>query len=501
MIVQGYNPRTGEPIGEPVAKTTDSEVDGIVSAAAAAFEVWSATPAADRAVVLEAVADALDAESELLIATADGETALGLPRLTTELKRTTNQLRLFGEVLREGSYVEATIDSPNPDIIPPRPNLRRVLRPLGTIAVFSASNFPFAFSVAGGDTASALAAGCAVVVKAHSAHPGTSRETARVVTAALAAAGAPSGVFDIVYGTHAGVALIQHPRVRAVGFTGSTGGGRALFDIAQGRPDPIPFYGELGSVNPAVVLPDAAASRPAEIASAFAASLTMGVGQFCTNPGLLFAPAALVEPLAEAVTASNGGAMLNERMSDAYRSSTETLAGGDLVADVATGSRPEDGWTAAPRLFTVPLATFVDNLEKLTEEHFGPAGIVVTYDDPAELLDVLPKLPGTLTGTVHSDPTEHPLAGQVAEALRKVAGRLVFNGWPTGVAVAWGMHHGGPWPSTTNPLHTSVGATSIRRWIAPVTYQSWPDELLPAELQDANPLGIPRRVDGVLGTH
>ena len=501
MIVQGYNPRTGEAIGEPVAKTTDSEVDGIASAAAAAFEAWSATPAAGRAVVLEAVADALDAEAELLIATADGETALGVPRLTTELKRTTNQLRLFGEVLREGSYVEATIDSPDPDIIPPRPNLRRVLRPLGTVAVFSASNFPFAFSVAGGDTASALASGCSVVVKAHSAHPGTSRETARVVTAALAAAGAPAGVFGIVYGTHAGVALIQHPVVRAVGFTGSTGGGRALFDIAQGRPDPIPFYGELGSVNPAVILPGAAGTRASELATAFAQSLTMGVGQFCTNPGLLFAPAALVPLLGSAVAASHGGAMLNERMCDAYQTSTDAMASGDLVTEVSVGDKPAEGWSVAPRLFTVPLAVFAENLEKLTEEHFGPAGLVVTYDDPAELLGVLAQLPGTLTGTVHADPSDHEVAGQVAEVLRRVAGRLVFNGWPTGVAVAWAMHHGGPWPSTTNPLHTSVGATSVRRWIAPVTYQSWPDELLPDELKDANPLGIPRRVDGVLGTH
>lgn len=498
--VQGYNPRTGQPIGEAVAKTSDGEVDRVVTAAASAFPAWSARPATERATVLDAVADALDAESELLVATADGETALGVPRLTVELKRTTNQLRLFGEVLREGSYVEATIDSPNPDTIPPRPNLRRVLRPLGTVGVFSASNFPFAFSVAGGDTASALAAGNAVVAKAHSAHPGTSRDTARVVTAALAAAGAPDGVFGIVYGTRSGVALVQHPLVRAVGFTGSTGGGRALFDLAQGRPDPIPFYGELGSVNPAVVLPDAAAAKADEVAAGFAQSLTMGVGQFCTNPGLLFAPASLVDALAAAVTASSGGAMLNERMCDSYQGGTESLAAGGLVALVATGDKPADGWSVAPRLFTVPIEVFAENLEKLTEEHFGPAGIVVTYSDPAALLDVLPTLPGTLTGTVHATDAEHELAGQVAEALRRIAGRLIYNAWPTGVAVAWSQHHGGPWPSTTNPLHTSVGATSIRRWIAPVSYQSWPDELLPPELQDANPLGIPRRLDGVLGT-
>ncbi|HEX7308938.1 aldehyde dehydrogenase (NADP(+)) [Lentzea sp.] len=497
--VQGYDPRTGEPFGEPVAKTPDSEVDRIASAAAVAFSAWSVAPAADRAVVLEEVADALDAESSLLVSTADSETALGVPRLTTELKRTTNQLRLFAEVLREGSYVEATLDSANPDIIPPRPVLRRVLRPLGTVAVFSASNFPFAFSVAGGDTASALASGCSVVVKAHSAHPSTSRETARVVVDALRAAGAPEGLFGIVYGTEAGVALVKHPDVRAVGFTGSTGGGRALFDIAQGRPDPIPFYGELGSVNPTVILPGAA--RGEDIATGFAQSLTMGVGQFCTNPGLVFAPEELVPALGEAVAATSGGAMLNERMCDSYTASTDALAASDLVSVVSTGTRQDEAWAVSPRLFSVPLAVFEENLEKLTEEHFGPAALVVTYSSPAELHPVLAKLPGTLTGTVHAAESDHAEAGEVAEVLRRVAGRLIFNAWPTGVAVAWGQHHGGPWPATTNPLHTSVGATSIRRWIAPVTYQSWPDALLPAELQDANPLGIPRRVDGVLGVH
>ncbi|MDT7783340.1 MAG: NADP-dependent aldehyde dehydrogenase, partial [Pseudonocardiales bacterium] len=438
---------------------------------------------------------ALDAESSLLVSTADGETALGVPRLTTELKRTTNQLRLFAEVLREGSYVEATLDSANPDIIPPRPVLRRVLRPLGTVAVFSASNFPFAFSVAGGDTASALASGCSVVVKAHSAHPSTSRETARVVLDALREAGAPEGVFGIVYGTESGVALVKHPAVRAVGFTGSTGGGRALFDLAQGRPDPIPFYGELGSVNPTVILPGAATP---DIAAGFVQSLTMGVGQFCTNPGLVFAPAELVPALGEAVAASSGGAMLNERMCDSYKAGTDALAASDLASVVSSGVRPDEAWAVAPLLFSTSVKEFEENLEKLTEEHFGPAALVVTYSEPSELHSVLAKLPGTLTGTVHAAESDHAEAGAVAEILRHVAGRIIFNAWPTGVAVAWGQHHGGPWPSTTNPLHTSVGATSIRRWIAPVTYQSWPDALLPPELQDANPLGIPRRVDGVL---
>lgn len=494
--VQGYDPRTGAAVGEAVPETSDREVDAVARAGAAAFPSWSGLPAVERASVLDAVADALDGSAAELVEIADAETALGVPRLTTELKRTTNQLRLFGDVLREGSYVEATLDSANPDIIPPRPVLRRMLRPLGTVAVFAASNFPFAFSVAGGDTASALAAGCPVVVKAHPSHPGTSRLTAQIVASVV-----PAGVFGVVHGQQAGVALVKHPAIKAVGFTGSTGGGRALFDLASARPDPIPFYGELGSVNPTVVLPQAAAARPEGFAAEFAGSLTLGVGQFCTNPGLVFAPESLVPALADAVSAAVGGPMLNERMSDSYRSGTEGLAASGLAALVASGTAPTEGWSVEPRLYQVPLDAFAENLEKLTEEHFGPAAIVVTYTDPADLEPVLPRLPGTLTGTVHAGEAEHDAAGRIAESLRPVVGRLIFNGWPTGVAVAWGMHHGGPWPSTTNPLHTSVGATSIRRWVAPVSYQSWPDALLPAELREGNPLGIPRRVDGVLDVH
>ncbi|WP_253776120.1 aldehyde dehydrogenase (NADP(+)) [Goodfellowiella coeruleoviolacea] len=502
--VQGFNPRTGQPFGDPIESTVDSEVDRICAAAATAFPAWSNLPAADRAAVLDQVADALDAEADLLLSTADGETALGLPRLTTELKRTTNQLRLFGEVLREGSFVEATIDSPNPDTVPPRPDLRRVLRAIGPVAVFAASNFPFAFSVAGGDTASALAAGCPVVVKAHPGHPATSQETARVVTAALRAAGAPEGVFGIVHGQDAGVRLVQHPAIKGVGFTGSTHGGRALFDLASSRPEPIPFYGELGSVNPTVILPGIAAEQAESVAAGYAQSLTMGVGQFCTNPGLLFAPVSLVDALASAVGGAQGGAMLTERMRDAYRSGTDELAGSGLAELIASGPEPEDqGWAVGARLFRVSLAEFRDNTEKLSEEYFGPSGLVITYteDELDQLTEVLALLPGSLTGTVHAASGEPELARRVGEALRPRVGRLIYNAWPTGVAVAWGMHHGGPWPSTTNPLHTSVGATAIRRWLAPVTYQSWPDELLPPELRDDNPLGIPRRRDGVLGTH
>ena len=496
MSVQGVDPRTGQPAGDPVESTSDSAVAEVCAAAAGAFPEWSASR--DRPAVLERVADALDAAGADLVATADRETALGAARLSGELLRTTNQLRLFAGVLREGSYLEATIDGPDPDLVPPRPDLRRLLRPLGTVGVFAASNFPFAFSVAGGDTASALAAGCPVVVKAHPGHPRTSLDTFEVVSAALRDAGAPDGVFGVVHGQSAGVALVRHPAVRAVGFTGSTAGGRALFDLACARPDPIPFYGELGSVNPVVVLPDAAAERATELARGYAASLTLGVGQFCTNPGLLFAPESLLDAVAEAVRGATGGPMLTERMRDGYDAGVTGLGSGDLVDVLATGHVASGGFAVTPHVFAVPLADFAANLATLTEEHFGPAGIVVSYTDPAELLAVLPALPGSLTATVHAADTEPDLAARIADALRGIAGRLVYNGWPTGVAVSWAMQHGGPWPATTNPLHTSVGATAIRRWLAPVSYQSWPDALLPPELQDANPLGIPRRVDGAL---
>ena len=496
MSIQGINPRTGKPVGEPITETSAAEVDTVCARAHAAFAVWSRTSREERAAILEKVASALDASADELAAIADSETALGLPRLTGEIKRTTNQLRLFVSVLREGSYLEATLDSSDPDIVPPRPELRRMLQPLGPVAVFSASNFPFAFSTAGGDTASALAAGCPVVVKAHSAQPGLSRATAQVVAHALADAGAPEGVFALVYGTAAGSSLVQHPAIKAAGFTGSTQGGRILFDLAQARPEPIPFYGELGSINPTVILPGAAAERGAEIALDYAHSLTLGVGQFCTNPGLTFAPAALVGKLSDAVAKTAGGAMLTARIRDAYVAETQNLA--LHATQIAKGLANESAYAVQPQLFEVDLAAFAENMEKYTTECFGPAGLIVTYDDVDHVLALLGHLPGSLTANVHAAATDQGDAVKAADALRRVAGRVIYNGWPTGVAVAWGMQHGGPWPSTTNPLHTSVGANAIRRWLAPITFQGWPDALLPLELQEDNPHRIPRRRDGIL---
>src|SRR5215813_6255278 len=453
-MIQGFDPRTGEPVGEPAAETTDAEVDAAVAAAVAAAPAWGAFPR--RAEALEAVADALAARVGELAAIADTETALGGERLSGEVARTTGQLRLFAGVLRDGGYADVAV-TPAQGVVP---DLRRIDRPVGPVAVFAASNFPFAFSVAGGDTASALAAGCPVVVKAHEGHPVTSDLTAEIVAAALASAAAPAGTFGLIHGVQAGLRLLRHPAIAAAGFTGSTGGGLALAKIAAERPVPIPFYGELGSVNPSVVLPGAAFSRPAAVATGYTGSLTLGTGQFCTNPGLLFVPedVGLLSAVAEA--AEHPG-----------------------VTELAAGRPGAGPWGATPRVFQLTLKEFADDIAVLSRERFGPAGLVITYPSVEDLLPVLAVLAGNLVGTVHVDtgsPEDLDRARQVVAVLEHVAGRVVCNGWPTGVAVVAAQHHGGPWPATTVPAYTSVGTAAIRRWLVPVAYQDFPPELLPA---------------------
>jgi len=484
-MIQGFDPRTGEPVGEPVAETTDAEVDAIVASALTAAPAWGAgTELARRAAALEAVADALDDRAGELAVIADTETALGGERLTGEVARTTTQLRMFAGVVRTGSYEDAVVTRAEGVI----PDLRRINRPVGPVAVFAASNFPFAFSVAGGDTASALAAGCPVVVKAHEAHPVTSDVTAEVVTQALASAGAPAGTFALVHGVQAGLRLLRHPDIAAAGFTGSTAGGLALARICAERPIPIPFYGELGSVNPGVVLPGAAFSRPAEVATGYVASLTLGTGQFCTNPGLLFVPedVGLLSAIAEAVGASAGGPMLSGRIFAAYEDAVAEAEDHLGVTALAAGQPGPGPWGATPRVFQLALKEFAADLAVLSRERFGPAGLVITYPSVADLLPVLAALAGSLVGTVHAEPgspEDLDLARQVVAVLEHVAGRIVFNGWPTGVAVVPAQHHGGPWPATTMPAYTSVGTAAIRRWLVPVAYQNLPAELLPPGLR------------------
>ena len=490
-MIQGFDPRTGEPVGEPVAETTDAEVDAMVASALAAAPAWGAgTALAQRAQALAAVADALDERAGELAVIADTETALGGERLAGEVARTTAQLRMFADVLRDGRYVDAVV-SPAIGVVP---DVRRMTRPVGPVAVFAASNFPFAFSVAGGDTASALAAGCPVVVKAHEAHPVTSDVTAEVVTSALASAGAPAGTFGLVHGVEAGLRLLRHPDLAAAGFTGSTGGGLALARICAERPVPIPFYGELGSVNPSVVLPGAAFARPAEVAIGYVGSLTLGTGQFCTNPGLLFVPedVGLLSAIAEAVGASAGGPMLSGRIFAGYEDAVAEAEDHPGVTELAAGRPGAGPWGATPRVFQLSLKEFAADLAALSRERFGPAGLVITYPSVADLLPVLAALAGNLVGTVHAEPgspEDMELARQVVAVLEHVAGRIVFNGWPTGVAVVPAQHHGGPWPATTVPAYTSVGTAAIRRWLVPVAYQNFPPELLPAGLGDHQATG------------
>jgi len=486
-MIQGFDPRTGDPVGEPVPETTDAAVDAIVSAAAAAFPAWSAFPR--RAEALEAVADALDARAGELAAIADTETALGGARLTGEVARATGQLRLFAAVLRDGGYLDTAVTpaatSQAGGVVP---DLRRIDRPIGPVAVFAASNFPFAFSVVGGDMASALAAGCPVVVKAHEAHPVTSDVCAEIVAGALASAGAPAGTFGLVHGVEAGLRLLRHPLITAAGFTGSTAGGLALARICAERPVPIPFFGELGSVNPCVVLPGAAFARPGAVATGYTGSLTLGTGQFCTNPGLLFVPedVGLLSAIAEAVGASAGGPMLTGRIFGGYQEAVEEAAEHPGVTELAAG-RPGPGpWGATPRVFQLTLKEFADDIAVLSRERFGPAGLVITYPSVEGLLPVLAALAGNLVGTVQVDtasPEDIDLARQVVAVLQHIAGRVVCNGWPTGVAVVAAQHHGGPWPATTVPASTSVGTAAIRRWLVPVAYQDFPPELLPAGLR------------------
>ncbi len=506
--VQSYDPRTGTFQDAGFRETPPDEAARLAAAAAGAVDQLAdlaGYPLEWRGVTLKAMADRIDAAAGELARVADEETGLGADRLSGEIVRTTNQLRLFAAALEEGSFLEICIDHPDPDARPaPRPDLRRMLNPIGPVGVFSAGNFPFAFSVAGGDTAAALAAGCPVIVKAHHGHPRTSTRTAEIVAAALADAGAPAGTFAVVYGLDAGRRLVTDPNVKAVAFTGSLRGGRALFDLAVSRPDPIPFYGELGSLNPVVVTQAALNARGAEIVAGFVGSFTLGGGQFCTKPGVLFLPTGhgLTDALAAAIGAIAPTPMLTPRIREGFLDAVGRL-GADPDVRVLAGAVPADGTGVDPALAPPPrlyitTATAVAASPALLDECFGPSSLLVEYDDEDELFAALDAVRGALAVGVHAEPEDEKLAAALLARARRLAGRVVWNGWPTGVAVTWSMHHGGPWPATTNPLHTSVGVTSMRRFLVPVVYQNTPEALLPAPLRASNPLGLPRRVDGVL---
>ncbi|MGO4535879.1 aldehyde dehydrogenase (NADP(+)) [Leifsonia sp. 2MCAF36] len=480
--------------------TSPAEVDAVVARAAAASAPWRASTVAERVRALGAVADRLDAHVDELVALAGAETHLAEARLRGELRRTTFQLRLFGEVLEEGSWLDARIDHADGDwpMGAPRPDLRRQLEPIGPVLVFAASNFPFAFSVAGGDSASALAAGNAVVVKAHPGHPDLSARTAALVREALSSVGAPDGLFDAVYGTDAGVQALRAPEIQAASFTGSIAGGRALFDIAASREQPIPFYGELGSVNPAFVTRTAADERAGEIAEGFLASVMGSAGQLCTKPGVLLVPSGSnLERLLASATLPTPTPLLNPAIADGFRASVAARAdhsGVDILAGSTAGSQDPH-----PVLLTTTATALRDDPEALITEMFGPAALIASYQDEAELVSVAALLDGQLTATVIGSEGD-AVAGDLVATLATKAGRVLWNQWPTGVSVTWAQQHGGPYPATTSVGTTSVGTAAITRFLRPVTYQNLPDALLPDALKDANPLGVPRRVDGRLVT-
>ncbi|WP_327119868.1 aldehyde dehydrogenase (NADP(+)) [Streptomyces sp. NBC_01341] len=498
--VWSVDPRTGNPREQVAVEATAEEVDRAVRAAHAVRGALADRTV--RAAFLRTAAELLAEAQQHVVEAADAETALGPARLTGELARTAAQLRAFAEVVDEGAFLDIHIDHEDSGRTPPWPDLRRYKIPLGVVAVYAASNFPLAFSVPGGDTASALAAGCPVVVKAHPDHPATSELCASILRRAAARHGLPEDVLTVVHGFDAGVELVKHPLVSAAGFTGSIRGGRALFDAAAARPAPIPFHGELGSLNPVVVTGAAAAERAEQIGAGLGGSMTMGAGQFCTKPGFVFAPSGaagdqLLKSLTETVSGTGAGVMLDHRMRDAFvQGVAERAALPDVEAPVTPGAGGEH--TVSPGFLTVPARRLAQEgpHDALLEECFGPVTVVARYDSADEITAVLSRLPGNLTATLHiaTDEADGSAAGLLAE-LTPLAGRVLVNGWPTGVAVAPAQHHGGPYPATTS-TSTSVGATAIERWLRPVSYQTTPEALLPPELREDNPLGLPRRVDG-----
>jgi len=479
----------------PIGGTPDSfavgrpqHVDRAARGAEAAFASYAALSRDARAAFLRAIADEIEMRAAEITEIGTRETGLPAARLEGERGRTTGQLRLFADHIETGDYLDRRHDPALPDRAPlPRPDLRVMQQPIGPVAVFGASNFPLAFSVAGGDTASALAAGCPVVVKGHSAHPGTGEIVAQAILAAINSQGIDPGVFSLVQGgtRETGQALVTHSLIRAVGFTGSLGGGRALFDLCAARPEPIPFFGELGSVNPMFLLPAALSARGSEIASGWAGSLTMGAGQFCTNPGIavvIDGPDADAFAEASAAALSQGGeqVMLTDGIATAYRAGRDRVAGSAGVQELLTSVC--DLRNATPYLYRTTGAAWLAN-EGLGEEVFGPLGLIVSVADIDEMQAVALSLKGQLTCTLHMDPADTDTARSLMPTLQRKAGRVLANGFPTGVEVCDAMVHGGPYPASTNFGHTSVGTLAIRRWLRPVCYQNMPDGLLPADLQ------------------
>ena len=501
------NPAGGNTLEPPFHEAVDSDVDGAMTAAASAFETFRALTGDTRAALLEAIGDGIMAHGDELIQRASQETGLGRDRLIGERARTVNQLKLFAQVARDSSWVDARIDRPDPNRTPlPKPDLRRMLIPLGPVAVFGSSNFPLAFSVAGGDTASALATGNPVVFKAHRGHPGTSELVAGAIAQAVSAAGLPGGVFSLLHGggRTIGVALVKHPLTRAVGFTGSRVAGRALFNVAAARPDPIPVFAEMSSLNPLFILPGALKERAAQLAEGLKNSVTLGTGQFCTKPGLVLVQdgpglETFRAELARQFSAAAPGTMLHKDICSAYQSGLKAAVAIPGVSLVGRSGSPvaADQTHGEPTLLATTAHNFLAQ-PALAAEVFGPFTLMIVARSPGEMVAVAESLEGQLTAGIHATDEDLAQAGALLPVIQQKAGRLLFNGFPTGVEVAHAMQHGGPYPATTDARFTSVGTAALQRFVRPACYQNVPEALLPDALKSANPLKLWRLVDGQL---
>ncbi len=498
------DPVSGETLQPAFHEATPAEIDAALQLAKSAAPELAASTGERRKELLDAVADALEADADAIKPRVIAETGYPAARADGEFARTVMQLRLFGRVAAEGSWVEARIDTAIPDRQPlPKPDLRRLRVPVGPVVIFGASNFPLAISVAGGDPASALAAGCPIVTKGHPSHPGSSELVARAVLRGVAAAGFPEGTFSMLQGAtnDTGRLLVEHPEARAVAFTGSLRGGRALFDIAAARPVPIPVYAEMGSVNPQFVLPGKLAADPAAFAEGLFGSITLGNGQFCTCPSIVFVPEgealdAMLARLLELVGESRGAPLLNPGIASAFEAGTAAWADVAGLEVIGKGSLQAAAVGAAPVVAKIALADFTARRGVLSDEVFGPSTLLVTCPGPEAYPAAAALFGGQLGASVHGTDAELAAAGELVSALAAFSGRVCFNNFPTGIEVCDSVHHGGPYPATTDAGHTSIGTAGITRWARPVSYQNAPDALLPPALQNANPLGLMRLVDG-----
>jgi 2,5-dioxopentanoate dehydrogenase len=500
----GFDPRTRQPTEWQFTDATEDEVEQAVRVAVEAFKTTRNLSTQIRATFLEDAAREIDALGDSLLEITDTETGLGLPRLRGELARTTNQLRAFAALLREGSFVDAIIDTAQPNRTPvPRPDIRRMSFPVGPVAVFTPNNFPLAFGVAGGDTASALAAGCPVIVKGHPGYPATCELIAGAITRVVEASGLPAGFFSFIQGSQVeiGQALVRQPGLQAIAFTGSYRGGRAIFDAASSRPQPIPVYAEMGSLNPVILLPGAIGSSPDGLADGLVGSVTGGSGQFCTKPGLVFVlkeNVEFIEQFTAKMQAKQPTVLLNEGVERGLQTSVGETTKNRAVILKTGGTQIDDaGFCFANTVMQTTAEAFLHD-KSLQREHFGPVTLFIVCDSLEEMEAAIEQLEGNLTATVHAADNELETTAALFDLLREKAGRLLLNGFPTGVEVVHSMVHGGPFPATTASGTTSVGMTAIRRFLRPVAFQNLPDELLPKALQDTNPLNIWRIVDNVM---